>query len=188
MENLIFDIMKKLFKVLLVSCFAVMLSFNANSQNVFSKGTSVLGFGLGLNDYMGNLVLPPIAAHYDHGIADFGKGGSLGIGGYLGAYGYKEIDSDYSHSYFRVIFGPALTYHFNGFPNVRSLELYARGVLGPQFQIRTHKQTDVTQKTTTSFGFNLQVGGKWWFNNALALYAGFGYGVSFFELGLDFKL
>ncbi len=59
-------------------------------ENVFTKGTHIASLGIGLPILSSTYrsTIPPVSASYEMGIVDFGRPGSIGVGGYMGFWGY----------------------------------------------------------------------------------------------------
>jgi len=186
-------------KILLMAAAAILTAGVASAQEVFQKGDLVFNAGVGIGNslYTGTgykSTLPPLSISGEYGIFDnliHGDNGSIGVGGYLGYAGSKFktiIDgSEYGYKYSSFIIGARGTFHYQF---VRNLDTYAGVTLG--YDIRSHKSTG---KEHSSLGYedgtfypSLFVGARYWFTPGFGAFAEAGYGVSYLNLGVAFRL
>ncbi len=161
-------------------------------ENVFTKGTHIASLGIGLPILSSTYrsTIPPVSASYEMGIVDFGRPGSIGVGGYMGFWGYKYKSSYEGHSsyrYFNTLIGVRGAYHFTIIDN---WEVYAGAVLGLDLSSHRFKNIDgqtVSGDTHLGFGYQAFAGTRYMFTPSLGAYAEFGYGISYGSIGITFR-
>ncbi|MCX7727997.1 MAG: hypothetical protein N2203_00855 [Bacteroidia bacterium] len=178
-----------------------------NAQ-VFSKGSGILNLGIGLGGYVrywghGYSSTPYFNAAFDYGVYQFENEQklSVGVGGFIG---YKSVwyewittwrdkngnwhidqpvKSTWTYTY--IGFRPSLNYSFNDKAMVYS-------ALNIGYSILNHRYSDPTYYSSTSYGsslgWGLLVGGRYFFSNSFAVFGEIGWGMSYLNLGVSFKL
>jgi hypothetical protein len=179
--------------LLTILLFGFTTAIQSQEKSLFSVGNSTVSVGIGLPSTFTNILIPPITTSYEYCIIDFGrKIGSIGVGGLAGYafHRYTYGDAIYTDHY--ILIGPKGTYHFNGIPNVPELEVYGSTVLGVLIDASRNKSKNVSgivyKDNVVNFGYDVKLGAKYWFKPTMSAYAEFGYGLSFFEVGLSFLL
>ena len=180
------------------------------SQAQISQGNSLInahiGFGLttqasantggayGVNASLKTKV-PPIGVSYEYAVQDnitVGAFGAYSSQQYvLSASGYS-VTTDYSY----MFFGGLANYHF-GFIESDSFDVYAGlrlGYLSFSTDTSTHDSNNNYYSNLNGTAdisgmvFGGQVGARYFFSDNLAAHLMLGYGVSYFNLGLTYKL
>ena len=190
---------------------ALFMAVNAQSQDqAFQKGQKDLNIGIGLGNtivdgYAYN-VWPPISVSLDYGVTD-----DISIGGYLGFTGASDkytgwenygpgnsngggyYTDTYRWTYYIV--GARAAYHFGKFIKVPKLDLYAGLMLGYDFAHYSYSTTSVypnhydnSYQSYGGFAFSIYGGARYRFTDKVGAFAELGYGISFFTLGVNFKL
>ncbi|NLF44178.1 MAG: hypothetical protein GX587_15915 [Bacteroidales bacterium] len=191
--------MKKFF---LLSLFVAACSLQLAAQEpTFVKGDKVVNLGIGFGSilYSGtyySTVIPPVSASFEMGIADgIAEKGSIGVGGYLGISSYKweypyyYQGATWGYKYTNFILGARGVFHY---PLVEKLDTYTGLMLG--FNISTTKEfgtIDPLYTNNDSYGglaYAWYVGGRYYFTESLAGMLELGYGISYLNLGVAFKL
>lgn len=176
-------------KVLLLLVAVVSLAFSAQAQSEFNKGQLVGNLGVGLGTYTsGSFSLPPLSVSADYGMVDGlleGKA-SVGLGGYLGYYGYKtSIYDNFGHSFSNVVLGARGTFHYTFVPK---LDTYAGLMLGYKIVTASMYGSGVLNDTisvgTSGLFPSFFVGARYFFTPKFGAFAEAGYGVSALELGI----
>ena len=193
--------MKKFLYVLAM----VAIAGSARAQDVtptFSEGNLVFnaGIGFGTSLYSGSFyksTMPPISISGEYGVADdfLTEGLTLGVGGYFGIAGSK-YETTYSGLYGREYYGWKYTYTVIGvrgtlhYPLVEKLDTYAGLMLG--YNIVSMKEFgDVPygfSGSSSHAAFSAYIGGRYYFTDNLGAMLELGYGVSYLNIGLAFKL
>lgn len=191
--------MKKFF---LLSLFVAACSLQLAAQEPsFAKGDKVVNLGIGFGSvlYTGtyySTVIPPVSVSFEKGINDDILGGAvIGIGGYLGIssykweYPYNYMGATWGYKYTNIILGARGSVHY---PFVEKLDTYAGLMLG--YNISTSKEygtIDPNYNYNESYGgftYAFYVGGRYYFTESLAGMLELGYGISYLNLGVAFKL
>lgn len=159
---------------------AAIFSINANAKdNLLKKGTSLVNIGLGYNYYyMHHLTFPHVSGTYEYGIADFGKGGSIGVGGYLGLTGYK--DGYYGSRMTEFIIGARGAYHYTIIDN--KFDVYGGLVLGYAIYASRHSVSQSNKLAYDTF-----VGARYMFSENFGAFAEVGYGIVLTSIGVSLK-
>lgn len=176
--------MKKVFFVLFIC-----LAANFTYAQAFQKGTNVINAGVGFGTNLGGLgnARPAVSLSFEHGTWDIGGPGVISLGGYIGNTGYSYKEAGYKQTWNYTIVGIRSAYHYNGIENP-NLGLY--GGLMLSYNIASYKAEgyDGPNNFNGGLGFNGFIGGRYFFNNKLGIYAELGYGVSTLNAGVAFKL
>jgi hypothetical protein len=182
-------------KLLIVLAFlSVALFVNAQEvEPMFVKGDKVANIGLGLGSGLSSYYktsIPPISLSAEYGIADeiFEKG-SVGVGAYLGFATYSWRSS-YSYRQSRVYLGPRGSFHY---PLVDKLDTYVGLSLGLHYY--SYKYNDDYYDYYDNYDdFNIGLysywfaGARYYFTDNLAVMAEVGYGITYLNIGVSFKL
>jgi len=147
-------------KSLVVSALVVVMTLltglRASGQDYFTKGsnlfTATIGYGFGY----GTLLCPPVSLSYERGVADFGRGGSLGVGGEFG------IAQNYC---WNLCYNAYADYHYQ----LGTIELHARAGLGDQCSTKD----GITGHSFCYIGY---VGAAYFFTNSFGVMLEAGYG------------
>lgn len=169
-----------------------MLALNSNAQKQkpatqFNKNTQTIKFGIGAG-FNGI----PVEVSYEHGFKDnlFGVSNlNLGLGGYLGYYGYSEDFGNWGkYKYRNYVLGVRGTFHYTFVPK---LDTYAGLLLG--YDISTSKwDGDEGYDGHADGAGGLVIGGvvgaRYQFNPKWGVYAELGYSVAWGTIGISYKL
>lgn len=173
----------------------------AKSQ-IVSEGDKILnlGLGLGTNLYSGSYysgTFPPLSASLEVVVNDdlFSDGkGALGVGGYLGYSGFKSeyhYTSDYyGWKYSNIIVGPRGYVHYNF---LDKLDTYTGILIG--YWISSSKSygtdafiNDIDNGNYGGLAWSWFIGGRYYFNDNLAIMMELGYGISYLNVGVAFSV
>ena len=185
--------MKKnlLFIIVLIS-----ITSGAMAQNsTFNKGDKVLNLGLGIGStlYTGSNYkagIPPLSASFEVGVKDgvLDKG-SIGVGGYLGYSSHKWEYSGWGWKYSNLIIGVRGNFHY---PLIDKLDTYTGLLIG--YDIATSKEFGNSvpgyNYSASSGGlvYSWYVGGRYYFSDKFAGMLELGYGITYLNIGVAFKL
>jgi hypothetical protein len=172
------------------------IHFSGNTQP-YMPGDKVINVGLGIGSTLYSGVgyqsgLPPVSASFEYGLKELGPG-FLGIGGYLGLSSYRWESSfggnTYGWKYSSTLIGVRGNYHYN---IVEELDTYAGLMLG--YNVISSKSTgdwpfgfDLAANSST-FIWSLYIGGRYYFTDSFAAMLELGYGISWLNIGVAFKL
>lgn len=184
--------MKKHTITFILGMAALMISFHGQAQSTgpkcFEKGTGILNLGVGIgatlygSGYRASF--PPISLSYEKGIAN----GRFGIGGLLAHTGAKYGDKSEYWKYSYTIIGVRGDYHFY---TTDKLDTYGGAMLG--YDIVTDKwhgegSGDDYHDSGSSASFSIFVGGRYFFNPHVGVFAELGYGIAWLNIGIAFHL
>ena len=186
--------MKKLFLLLIAVSFS--LTQLRAQEPTFSKGDKALnlGFGFGNTLYSGTYYksqIPPLSASFEVGVADnvIDEKGVIGVGGYLGYSSYKYEYSGWGWKYSNLILGARGSFHY---PLVDKLDTYTGLLLG--YNISSSKEFGTIipgyDYSSSSGGtvFAWFLGARYYFKDNFGVMAELGYGITYLNLGVTFKL
>jgi len=180
---------------------ALIMSTMLFSQS-FEKGNHGINLGIGLGNigYTGSYYsfLPSINGSYELGIVEVPMGseltGVVGVGGYLGfapfRYGLDSWADDWYWSGNRIVVAVRGTYHFIFHDK---LDPYAGVIAGVDFE-NWKWHGDSAYPYDDAFDSNVGptggvfVGARYFFNDNFAAYAELGYMISFFNVGVTYKI
>jgi hypothetical protein len=175
--------------LLVISMFCV-AQINPKTSDLFNVNSQVVKVGVGLN-----LFSFPLELSYEKGIQDniFDVDGlNLGVGGYLGYYGYKRnftmpiLNYSYSYRYTNIIIGARGLLHYNFVPK---LDTYAGLLLG--YNIGSARYSgDGAEPTSPKVGgiaYGGVLGARYEFNEKFGAYAEVGYSISVLSAGVAYK-
>ncbi len=174
-------------KVTFVLFFALLAA--AASAQPFERGTNMVNLGIGLGSNLGGLGdgRPAISASFERGVWDIGGPGVISLGGYVGNTGYKYSFMDYTQKWDYTIIGVRGAYHYNGFTDAPSLDLYGGVMLS--YNIVSYSATNYSGPNSygSGTGFSGFIGGRWMFADKFGAFAELGYGISTLNIGLSIK-
>lgn len=179
-------------------CALLFIAFSQLNAQMYSKGQQDLHVGVGIGStFYGSgfrTVLPPINVSYEKGITE-----NIGVGGYAGyassRYNYSGFnDLNYHWTYNYIILGARAAYHYDLFKEPK-LDTYGGVMLGftianARFHSDDPSLNEDLYSSPSSGGFTWSgfLGARYQFKEKLGAYAELGYGISFLNLGLRFKL
>ncbi len=161
-------------KILLLSVLCLLLSKVSFAQAPLGKGGKQLNVGLGFSDWG----VPVYVG------ADFGVHDDVTIGPRV-SYRKRNYGFDYSQTL--IVLGFNGNYHFNKILNLEDRwNLYAGLTLGYYLW----SDSEVSGAKSSSIGLDLQIGGRYFFNDKLGINLEFGggSGVGAGSIGLTIKL
>ncbi|HEV7231631.1 MAG TPA: hypothetical protein VGO45_09905 [Bacteroidia bacterium] len=187
----------------------LVLGITTGHAQSFQKGQTDINLGIGLGNIIvepGSInVLPPVSASVEFGITnDISLGGYAAFTGASRTYqgwedcgqgngnGQYYVDT-YRWSYF--ILGVRGAYHFGRFIKVDKLDVYAGLMLGNDFAHDSYSTTSICPDhhqgyvgpTYGGFVFSLYGGARYRFTNHFGVFGELGYGISYLNVGLNFK-
>lgn len=188
--------MKKLLSASLLIFLAITVSAQKPS---FSKNDKVINATLGFGSvlYSGSYystAIPPIAGSLELGVKDnfLVDNLSLGIGGYLGYSQYKWDYYGWGWSYSNIIIGGRASLHF---PLIDNFDTYGGMMLGfnlvssNEYGLNNKKGVIIHEQTKSSrLLYSFYAGGRYYFTKNIAALGEIGYGISWINVGLSFKL
>lgn len=153
-----------------------------------SSGTKNLNIGVGIGNSVvtGNQTIPPVSASFEVGIKD-----NISAGGYIGytasKFDYPSFNFSYKYSY--LIVGARGAYHHDlGIPN---LDPYAGAMLGYNIASAKYDGSGSDPGSSSSVGglaYSVFAGARYLFTDSLGAYTEIGYGISYLNLGVNFKM
>ncbi len=172
--------------------FKTMASGN-DVEPAFRAGDKVINLGLGLGNvlYIGRYYktrIPPVSMSVEYGFIDdfLIEDLTLGLGAYLGASAnrYEFLGSGWN--YFNVIVGARGAAHYTV---IDKLDTYAGLMFGIRMNFsNSFGYSNTETKISPGLAYAAFVGGRYYFSNNLALFGELGYGISFINAGLAFRL
>ena len=178
--------MKKFWILLVVVAFSFTQLFAQEPTFVKSDRVLNLGIGLGASYYASyySSQTPALSASFEVGIVDnILEKGVIGVGGYVG-FSSSKYANYWKTSNF--IIGARGSFHY---PLVDKLDTYTGLLLG--YNIASTKYYDpylggfnASSSRLASAWF---IGGRYYFSDAFAVMAEFGYGISYLTLGVSLK-
>ena len=179
----------------LIAFFSFIFADSSVAQKYFKKGDIVLngGIGLGTNLYTGgywNLTFPPIILTGDYAIEQAGPG-MIGIGGFMGFTGaktrfYDPVKRDYYGINYNYSFlGGRGSYHVDA---IEEFDLYG-GIAVGLYIVRTtyYGSLKTSSIPKTGLAGGLFLGGKYYFQDNIGLFAELGYNISYLTIGVSFR-
>ncbi len=190
-------------KQILLALSIFFIGFSVNGQDsLFNKGDKVLNLGIGLGStlYSGSYYstkIPPLSASLEYGLIDNlfeVEKLNLGVGGYVGfsssQYKYSWYNTNYGWNYTYIIIGARGSLHYQV---IDGLDTYAGLMVGPKIvvssefgdwgEVETHS-TAANSGLFSAFYF----GARYYINDKLAVMGELGYGISYLNLGIAFKI
>lgn len=176
----------------------LLLATIAAQAQAFEKGSKVIAAGVGIGSSLGSSAYsstPGISIQYEQGIWEAGGPGVVSLGGYVGFknFGHESSFLGFTSSskWNYTIVGARSAYHYSGLANDKA-DLYGGVMLSYNILNYSYTDSDGTNMKTgsgsSSVGFTLYVGGRYYFAERLAGFAELGYGISYLNLGLAFKM
>jgi hypothetical protein len=175
---------------------AICLTLAAFSQeSLFKKGNTVVNASIGFGSvlYSGSgytSSVPPLAVSAEWGIKDgIADKGVIGVGGYLGFSSHKWEYMGWGWKYSNTIIGARGTFHY---PLLEKLDTYTGLMLG--YDIVTSKEFGTTidgynYNSSSSGGiWAWYAGARYYFSDKFAGMAEIGYGISWLNLGIAYKI
>ncbi len=188
--------MKKQLALVVVILIATLSSFGqvVSKNNHFAS--AFIGLGGNINTYSNyGLLIPPVGVQYEVIVTDkigIGHIGVSGIASYA-ASSYHYI-SYYHSTYHHFTFGARGAYHFDltevfDDPIFNKIDAYAGLVVGMNFRVETTTDDYHTPEPSKLYPLaDLSIGGRYFFNDNLAVMAELGFNAYFLSLGITMKL
>lgn len=189
--------MKKLFTILAI---ALLMAASQTSQaQLFSEGNNVLNLGVGFGGiysygYSASFS-PSYNISFEHGVKVLGPG-TLGVGlkyGHIGAkYGYTSGTYNYDWKWSNNVAALRVTYHPD-FLSGDNWEVYGAADIGLWMWKETYNSNDpydmhdYNQSASTPVVY-FQVGGRYYFTNAIGVFGELGYDVTYVKGGIAINL
>ena len=172
---------------------AIFIIAQASAQTPsFSRGDKVLNLGVGFGStiYIGSyykMQVPPVSASFEYGIVDgILEKASVGVGGYLGFSSYKYEYSGSGWKYSNIIIAGRGTFHY---PFVEKLDTYAGVLLGYNIGSSKVFGTPVgSDDISSGLAYSGFVGARYYFKEKFGVMAELGYGITYINIGVAFKL
>jgi hypothetical protein len=174
---------------------AILIIANVSAQDpIFLNGDKVVNIGIGLGNvlYTGtyyHMQVPPVSASFEYGIMDgIVEKGSIGVGGYLGYSSYKWDYQGWGWKYSNFIIGARGAFHY---PLVNKLDTYVGILLGVNIVSSKEFGTPIGYDYTASssgLAYSGFLGGRYYFTDKFAVMAELGYGITYLNIGVAFKL
>lgn len=185
--------------IFIVTVSFALLPFLTFSQQM-EKGTHVISPGFGVGGVFPvfssvNTRTPLFGLSYEYVAFENAGPGSIGVGGFIGYKAFKrnnEIGDDrFYEKLHYVIIGAKGAYHYNPFPNLKSLDPYAGVMLSLNIPDYSHNYTTKYQylenKYKAYLAATVYVGTRYFFTENVGVFAEAGFGTYFFNLGVNFK-
>lgn len=150
-----------------------MFGMSANAQNVMDKGSSIVTVGVGITN---NRI--PLSVAYDHGVVGnlFGSpNASLSLGGMLG--------TSFGKGYNGLFVGPRAGLHYHFIPQ---LDTYVALMLG--LSAGKVNSNGTSSEWSTGPGWGTHLGARYMFTSNVGAFLELGYGYSFANIGIAFRL
>ncbi|WP_298630074.1 hypothetical protein [uncultured Porphyromonas sp.] len=166
--------MKKRILLALVAVVAL-FGLQANAQNVMEKGTSIVSGSLGITSS-----LLPINASYDYGVIDNlfeSPNAALSVGALGGVVLGKNT--------LGYVVGPRVAMHYHFIPELDTYFSLMLGAYGYHYKSSGEVSID---KWTHKFDWGTHLGARYFFTPKVGMFAEVGYGYSYANIGLSFKL
>jgi hypothetical protein len=177
--------MKKLLLVLLVAIFS--LTQLVAQESTFKKGDKVVNLGIGFGSTYYSAFYtsrtPALSVSFETDVKDgILDKGSIGVGGYLG---YSSASYSGYWKTTNIVIGARGAFHY---PLVNKLDTYTGLLLG--YNIYHFKyESGFLGSAGTSSGLLLAwfAGARYYFTDKFGVMAEIGYGISYFNIGVNFK-
>lgn len=168
----------------MITVMVATVSFAQKQQvELFSKKTTYLqvGLGVGAGYYVGSVSMPALQARFEKAVSD-----EVSIGAILGRASSKYTDSYGSVKYSFTLIGGRANYHFEGSDK---FDAYVGGTLGYNiFSVNTEGYSSPYKGSSSAVLYGGQIGANYYFSPNIGAWAELGYGISYLNLGLTFKL
>jgi hypothetical protein len=184
---------------ILLSSLLFVLSIRAQ-DSTFTPDDAVinLGIGIGSTYYSGSGysgLIPPLSISYEKGIKNVFDKGTIGVGAYAGytssEWKYSDSYGSYKWKYSNILIGARGALHY---PLIDELDTYAGLMLGYDIASSSYSSTGMYEDQTVagdSYGgliWSFYLGGRYWFSDKMAGMLELGYGISYLNIGIAFKL
>ncbi|MCS6990208.1 MAG: hypothetical protein NZM06_11920 [Chloroherpetonaceae bacterium] len=158
---------------------------SASSDLIFLKsGDIVFGGRVALGGVAG-------ASFGFSGIAEYGIGDNLGIGGFFGYSGYSNNYGTWEANYANILILGSVNYH-RDFLKIQNLDTWGAVSLGYNVASAEARATVgnaiVPAVSAGGFVWGVTANARYYFTPNLALSASLGYGLGYLQVGLDYKL
>ena len=166
-------------KITFILLFVTTTSLFAQQNGAFSKQDKLLNIGIGVNSFYDGGI--PIGASFEKGISN-----SISVG-----VNADYLSNDYlSFKFTAIYFGVRASYHVNELLKIKSEKIDLYG--GPTLGYRSFSWKDTDQDLGDSYGSGVflgaYIGGKYYFNKKIALFAELGsIGSTNARIGVAFK-
>ncbi|MGQ1785634.1 MULTISPECIES: outer membrane beta-barrel protein [unclassified Saccharicrinis] len=183
-----------------VTFFLITISINAQPLTFEQQDIGIAVGVPSMNDNMYTSQSPAITIHYEYGLSDKIGMGYIGVGGLLsmagGEYNNSILNTSFSVDYSQTLIGPRAVYHFDmvdltGSQEWRNIDVYGGAFLGLKFErakyTNPNTQNNVKDNDTT-LATDLFAGIRYGFNKNIGAFAELGFGVSYFSVGVNWRL
>lgn len=185
----------------IVFLFALMFTTGLLNAQIIEKGSQVVnvGIGFGSSYFTGtgySIGLPAISASYEHGVAEIPMGSELNgvitVGGFLGysnySYRWSWWSDDLKYVYNSFLISARGNYHFVFH---EKFDPYAGIHLGFLLVNGKWKGSGTIPPDWNSTSGGVRgggyIGGRYYFNDAIAVYTELGWMLAYFHVGASFK-
>lgn len=187
-------------KVVLILFALLLFNIGKSHAQAFGIDTKVVAVGVGLGSSLGSFnyssQIPGISLQYEQGMWNAGDVGVISLGGYVGykSFSYRTTSGNFeaTSKWNYTIIGVRSAFHYHGLENDK-IDLFGGAMLS--YNILNYSYSDNTGMSNmgggnfgSTAGLTLYVGGRYFFSPNLAAFAELGYGVSYLNLGIVFKL
>lgn len=180
-------------KKIIVFIFSLSIASISSGQGNFSTGDNVGSIGIGLGSslgyYGGGTSTPGISLQFEHGQWAVGGPGVISLGGYLGFKSFKYSDNIYQQKWRYTVIGIRSAYHYNGIQS-SDFDVYGGAMLSYNnlSYSDNYPYNYISRGSWNSYiSLTLYLGGRYYFNNNLAVFTELGYGIAYLNLGLAYK-
>jgi hypothetical protein len=165
--------MKKTLFLLVAICFA--LAQMSAQEPTFVKGDKVVNVGVGIGSVFNSgtyytTLIPPLAGS---------------VGPYLGFAAHKYVFSQNGWRYSSFILGARGNFHY---PLVDKLDTYTGLLLAYRVVTATDIGNPTGNPSSSVFTWSWYVGARYYFKERLAAMAELGYGISYLNIGIAYKI
>ncbi|MDO5017221.1 MAG: hypothetical protein Q4E10_02525 [Porphyromonas sp.] len=164
--------------VALMACFGL----KANAQNVMHNGANIITVGAGLTDSH-----VPLSVAFDHGVVDNlfeSPNASLSLGGMAGALLGKN--------YAGFVIGPRVGIHYHFIPQLDTYFSLMLGLTGARYKenvnVGNGEKVKVDSGWSNEFEWGSHIGARYFFTPQVGAFIELGYGYTFANIGIAFKL
>ncbi|MDH5721078.1 MAG: hypothetical protein OEZ13_10780 [Spirochaetia bacterium] len=152
-------------------------SLQAKESSPFKEGDIYVGASVGPGFWGGAM----IAGNFEYAVSKF-----IGVGGLIGYLSYDEKVWSTTYSYTVIPVGVTVAYHFTFIKN-KNLDVSA-GVFTGYYSYSVDSTSTLTGAAVSTFAVGAYGACRYYVAENIALKAKLGYGASFAEFGVDFKL
>ena len=161
---------------LAVMAVVALFGLQVNAQNVMQKGTSIVSGSLGITSSS-----LPIYASYDYGVVDNlfqSPDAALSVGALGGVVLGKHT--------LGYVVGPRVAMHYHFIPELDTYFSLMLGAYG--YHYKDKKEGVDINKWTHDFDWGTHIGARYFFTPTVGMFLELGYGYSYANVGLSFKL